>query len=260
VSLVFEHPVVLAVVLLAVLSAAAAAQVGRSVARATFVLGLPFALSIALVNAAVVRDGATVLLRGWTVPVLGQLDVTLEATAYGAILGLRAMIALACGALLSAAVDPDALLRSLRRLGVRSSLTAALAVRMVPVLARDAGRLRDAQRCRGGEAASRLALVRAITAGALDRAVDVAAALEVRGYGGAGRPARVRRPWSRHDLGFAAAAAGLATVGALATLADWERFAAYPRLAVALDGTVLALAASLAALVLLPFADRRGVR
>ena len=81
--------------------------------------------------------------------------MTLEATTYGGILGLRALIVIACFALHSAAVDPDELLRAFRRLSFRSALTAALATRMVPVLARDARRFRDAQRCRPGRPASR---------------------------------------------------------------------------------------------------------
>ena len=76
--------------------------------------------------------------------------MTLEATVYGGILGLRALIVIACFALHSAAVDPDELLRAFRRFSFRSALTAALATRMVPVLARDARRFRDAQRCRPG--------------------------------------------------------------------------------------------------------------
>ena len=133
---------------------------------------------------------------------------------------------IACFALHSAAVDPDELLRAFRRLSFRSALTAALATRMVPVLARDARRFRDAQRCRPGPPASKLALARAVTSGALDRAVDVAATLEVRGYGGGGRPARRPRPWSRHDFAFLASA--IALVARLAVVGG-ERFEAYPR-------------------------------
>ena len=168
---------------------------------------------------------------------------------------------IACFALHSAAVDPDELLRAFRRLSFRSALTAALATRMVPVLARDARRFRDAQRCRPGPPASRLALARAVTAGALDRAVDVAATLEVRGYGGSGRPARRVRPWSRHDLAFAVSAAALAALGVAAALAGWETFEAYPRLVV--PGRRRASSRSAAAswrARCCPFADRRGDR
>ena len=124
-------------------------------------------------------------------------------------LALRAVALVLAGALYAAAVDPDEVLRLFRRVSLRSALTAALATRMVPVLARDARRLADAQRCRPARPAPRLAVVRAMAANALDRAIDVAATLEVRGYGGARRAPRARRPWSRHDLAFAAAAVAL---------------------------------------------------
>jgi energy-coupling factor transport system permease protein len=64
--------------------------------------GLPFALVIAGVNAFVVRDGLTVIARFGELPPLGQIDVTLEATAYGGVLALRALIVIACFALHSA--------------------------------------------------------------------------------------------------------------------------------------------------------------
>ena len=239
------------------LVAAAGARVAGPVAR-SLLWGLPFALLIAGVNALVVRDGLTVIARFGELPPLGQIDVTLEATAYGGVLALRALIVIACFALHSAAVDPDELLRAFRRLSFRSALTAALATRMVPVLARDARRFRDAQRCRPGRPASRLALARAVTSGALDRAVDVAATLEVRGYGGSGRPG----------------AAGAAVVAARPGLRRRDRrarrcsrwrgvsvgaFEAYPRLVVPVGGGELALAAALMLVALLPFADRRGI-
>jgi energy-coupling factor transport system permease protein len=258
VALSFEHPVLLAAVLLAVTLAGWGAGVLDVVGR-SLVWGLPFAAMIALVNALVVRDGLTVIARLGALPPFGQLDVTREATVYGAILGVRAMIVIACFALHSAAVDPDELLRAFRRLSFRSALTAALATRMVPVLARDARRLRDAQRCRSGRPASRLAIMRAVTVGALDRAVDVAATLEVRGYGGGRRPPRSARPWSRHDLGFAAAAVALATLGLATAVLGWEPFEAYPRTVAPLSPDVLALAGAVLACAGLPFLDRRGV-
>jgi energy-coupling factor transport system permease protein len=254
VALSFEHPLLLGAVLAAVLVAGVGAGVGDVVAR-SLLWGVPFALVIAAVNALVVRDGLTVIARFGELPPLGAVDVTLEATAYGGVLGLRALIVIACFALHSAAVDPDELLRAFRRVSFRSALTAALATRMVPVLARDARRFREAQRCRPGQPVSRLAIARAVTTGALDRAVDVAATLEVRGYGGSGRPARRSRPWSRHDLAFAASAVVLVALAA----AGGESFAAYPRFVAPVGGSELALAAALLVAALLPFADRRGI-
>ena len=259
VALSFEHPVVLGGLLATVLLAAAGARVARRVALA-LAFALPVAVAWALINPLVDRRGLTVIARLGEVPALGQLDVTAEATAYGGVLALRVLVVIGCFALLSAAVDPDDLLRAFRRVSFRSALTAALATRMVPVLARDARRLHDAQRCIAGAPAPRRAVVRAVASGALDRAVDVAATLEVRGYGAARRaPRGGGRPWSRHDLAFVASAAALALIGLAATLGDWERFAAYPSFAAPVDARLLGLCAALAACALTPFADRRGI-
>jgi len=212
------------------------------------------------VNPLVARDGVTLLVRGIDVPVLGRLDVTLEALAAGAVLGLRALAIVLCFALYAAAVDPDEVLRLFRRISFRSALTAALATRMAPVLARDARRLSDAQRCRPDGPASRATLVRAVAAGALDRAVDVAATLELRGYAGARRPPRERaRAWSRHDLAFAAAAGALIALAVAARAGGVGAFAAGARLVVPLGPGEAALACALLACALLPFVDRRGI-
>ena len=77
-------------------------------------------------------------------PLYGQLDVTLEAVVYGAVAALRVLVVVLAFAVCSAAVDPDDMLRGLRRVAPRSALTASLATRMVPLLARDAERLGEA--------------------------------------------------------------------------------------------------------------------
>jgi energy-coupling factor transport system permease protein len=208
----------------------------------------------------VTRNGITVVFRGPAVPGIGRLDITAEALAYGAVLGLRAAAIIACAALFAAAIDPDALLRALRRRSLRVGVTAALATHLVPVLARDGRRLAEAQRAlRGGAPPPRLGVVRAVAAGALDRATDVAATLEVRGFGSGGRPARVPQPLSRHDLAFAASALALAALAIASGIGGWEGFEAYPRLVVPLDARQVLVAVALAACALLPFADRRGI-
>jgi energy-coupling factor transport system permease protein len=256
VALSFEHPVVLAGLLLALLAAAGGARLGREVGRA-MAWALPLALAIASINAIVTREGLTVVFRGPVVPGIGRLDVTAEAVAYGGVLALRAVAIIACAALLAAAVDPDELLRAMRRRSLRVGVTAALATHLVGVLARDGRRLADAQRTLTGSPA-RLGVVRAVAAGALDRATDVAATLEVRGFGMGGRPARRHRPLSRHDLAFATSAVGLAALAVVSGVGGWEGFDAYPRLVVPLEARQIVLAAALAACVLLPFLDRRG--
>ena len=143
--------------------------------------------------------------------------------------------------LASLAVDPDEMLRIVRRLSFRSALTASLATRMIPVLAADAQRLAEAQRTRPQGAPrgarGRVALLRAVVGGSLDRAMDVAATLEVRGFASARRAPRLSRSWSRHDIAFAAPRARCSRLALLGT-AHRRRppSDAYPMLHVALGG------------------------
>ena len=252
-ALVIADPLVLGVLALAVSVAGVAAGVGGRVARSLY-LSAPMAVLIVAVNALVSREGLTVIARLGDAGPLGQLDITLEAVAYGAKEALVLVVIIAACALASAAVDPDELLRSLRRGSFRSALTATLATRMVPLLALDARRLGEAQRCRPNPG-GRLAVMRAITANALDRSLDIAATLEVRGYGSARRPRRAPRPWSRHDLAFAASAVAIAAL-AIALPAP---FTFYPSIHGGYGAGVWVLAGTLTLAVLAPFAQRRGI-
>jgi len=257
-ALILSAPVALGAVALAIAGAALCAGVWRELRRA-LMFGLALGLLVALVNALVTRDGLTVIVRLGSLPVLGHTDITLEATAYGGILGLRALALVLCGALYTTAVDPDEVLKLFRRVSFHSALTATLATRMVPILARDSKRLADAQRCRAGQPPSRVQLMRAATSGVLDRALDVAASLEVRGYGGARRPPRSSRPSSRHDFAFMASAAAVLALAIGARVADLAPFQAYPSLHAPVGVGQAALAIGLMVCALLPFADRRGI-
>jgi energy-coupling factor transport system permease protein len=258
VPLCSQHPAVLVAVLAVEAAAALAAGLGRELRR-TAAWGVPFAVVVLVINALVTRDGATVIFRGPSLPWPGQIDITLEGIAYGGVLGLRILAIFGTAVFLTAAVDPDELLRSLRRVSLRSGVTAALAMRLFGVLRRDAHRLADAQRCLPGGRTSRLAIVRAVTSGALDRATDVAATLEVRGFGTGARPPRMHRPWSRHDYAFAASAAALLAIAAGVLAGAWAQFDAYPRLSAPLDASTWLAIAAFVVCALAPFADRRGI-
>jgi len=256
VCMLFDDPVVLVAVIAAVVAAGIAAGVSREIKRVAL-LSLPLVLLIALINPLVYREGDTLLIRGGEL--LGRrIDITLEALVAGGLAGLRvAAIVMAFG-LFSACVDPDELLRLFRRFSYRSALTGALATRLVPVLARDALRMGDAAHCRP-VTPGRLAVTRAALSGALDRAVEVAAALEVRGYSVGGRPPRSRVPSSRHDLRVAAAAATIAVTAVVCRLAEVGQLEVYPRIEIAAGPPEALLCAVLLGAVALSF-DGRGAR
>ncbi len=250
-ALLYDNPLALGALLCAIALAAYGAGAARQLRRwAAVAAGL--ALLVIVINPLVTSDGLTVLVRGGSL--LGQrVDITLEALVAGGVAALRVVDVMLAFALLSVSVDPDEMLRALRRLSYRSALAAALSTRLVPVLARDASRKSDAARCRPKPPA-RTALARATLAGSLERAVELAAALEVRGYSLARRPRRAPRPWSRHDASVAASAAALAALAVGAKLAGVGAFGAYPTVHMAAGPAEAALALGFVLLAAAPFA------
>jgi energy-coupling factor transport system permease protein len=254
VAILYSSPLVLASAGLGAFLAGSVAG-ARDAVRAALRLSVTLAVLIVVVNALVVDRGETVLLRLGEWPLLGQVDITAEALASGAMIGLRAAVTMIAFAVYSACVDPDKVLRALRPLAGRSALTAALISRLVPVAAADAARLRDAGRLRGPAAAplGRATLVRRLLAGSLDRAVDVAATLELRGYS-LERPRPRSTPafshlwrgksWhgrSRFDRRFYAMGAVVLIAAIAGKLAGADSFGAYPTIHVGLSAPTLVL-------------------
>jgi energy-coupling factor transport system permease protein len=230
----------------------------RTAVRATLRMGLALAFLIVVVEALLVDRGETVLVRAGHWPILGQVDITLEAIVAGTLIGLRAVVTIVAFGVYSACVDPDKVMRALRPLAQRSALTATLISRLVPVVAADAGRLRDAAQLRGPGAAGvgKGPLARRLLAGSLDRAVDVAATLELRGYSLTGpRGARRHEP-SRFDLRFYAVAVAVLAVAIVGKSVGADAFHTYPTISMSVGPATFAVCAVVLASGLAPW--RRG--
>jgi energy-coupling factor transport system permease protein len=224
--------------------------------------GLALAVMIVVVNVVVSQRGDTILLRGWELPLLGQVNVSGEALVEGLVLALRILVALVIFAVWSACVDPDRILKALRPLAGRSALTATLISRLVPLAAADAQRFARAAELRGPAAApvGRAALARRLIAGSLDRSVDVAATLELRGYALGSRFARERPRRADGELPLALSGAGLLAATLAAALAGAGGFEAYPTVAIELDAATLAFAVAIPLLSAIPFLTPRELR
>jgi energy-coupling factor transport system permease protein len=161
-------------------------------------------------------DG-TVLWEGPTLPVLGPLDVTTTEISEAALNALRLAalgLAFAAYALL---LDHDRLVSSAGG-ARRSALAVALATRLVPSLERDAAGLAESVRGRGVQlegARGYATLLSPLVAGSLERATDLAEAMEARGFGRPGATKAPRPPWSGRDRLAIVAAILLVAVAAL---------------------------------------------
>lgn len=257
VSFIYSSPLVLIAAILATALAGIAAGAGRSV-RASLKLGVTLLIFMIIVNALVTHRGDTILIRGWEMPVIGNTDVTLESLAAGATIGLRVVAVVLSFAVYSACVDPDRVLRVLRPLARRSAMTAGLVTRMVPLAAADGARMREAVALRGpgAEPVGRPAMARRLVEGSLDRAVDVAATLELRGHSLGIRPQR-RRERSRDDLPLYLSGAAILGVAVSAATAGAGAFDTYPRISADTGPLTLAFCAALIGLAAVPFVARR---
>jgi len=257
VSFVYSSPVVLVAVAAATALAGGLAGAGKAV-RAALRLGLTLLVFMVVVNALVTHRGDTILIRGWDLPVIGNADVTLESLAAGAAIGLRVVAVVLAFAVYSACVDPDRVLRALRPLARRSAMTAGLVTRMVPLAATDLARMREAIELRGpgAEPVGRPAMARRLVEGSLDRAVDVAATLELRGHSLGIRPKR-RRERSRDDLPLYLTAVAILVAALAAHVGGAGAFDTYPTISADAGVLTLGLCAALLGLAAVPFGVRK---
>lgn len=155
------------------------------------------ALSVVVLTPFVEVIGSHPLWTGPTVPVLGTIDVTREELANGLHQGLRLAAVGLAFAVYALLLDHDRLLSS-AGWARRSTVAAALATRLLPLLERDARDLRVALRGRGVE----LGPVRTLSpllAGSLERGLNIAEAMDARGYGRPGRTRAPRPAWGALD-------------------------------------------------------------
>lgn len=217
---------------------------------------VPLALLMIAVNVLVSDRGDTVLVHGIDLPLLGQVNVSLESITAGGVIALRVVVGVAAFAVLSACADPDEILKLIRPLARRSALTAALIGRLVPLAASDHRRLSEAGRLRGpaAEPATRAALARRLIGGALDRSLDAAATLELRGYSlPVVRTDRTRRR-RRGAAVVSLSGTAIAAVSIAAAIAGLASFSTYPTLELDAGPADLALAVAVPLIASLPVA------
>jgi energy-coupling factor transport system permease protein len=215
VALAAERPIVVAAIAAGLLVMCLRAPRAR---RVVYLAGtLVSSLSVFLLSPFVSHEGSYVIWEGPSVPVLGIIDVTSEELTSGGTQALRlAAVGLAFAAYVLL-LDLDGLLHS-AGFARRSVLAVGLATRLVPTLERDAAGFVEALRGRGVEVngiRGRARLLSPLVAGSLERSLNLAEAMEARGFGRAGRTRAPSPEWSGLDR------LGLATAVLVALAAIW---------------------------------------
>lgn len=201
-------------------------------------------LMAVIINPLVSRAGATVIWMGPHLPVIGRLDITLEAIVYGVGMGLRLSALILAFALFSLLVDPDKILGLIRGRGSRSALLSALTMKMVPTAMRDAGAILDAQRARGvvKDSGGRLNMLksRAVVLGklvstGLERAIGLAEAMESRAYGSGRRTRYQEYELKKGDIGLTVISIAMAAFCTAFMASGFARLTCYPRISFSLS-------------------------
>jgi energy-coupling factor transport system permease protein len=170
-------------------------------------------LTVFLITPFVEVIGSHPIWTGPTIPVLGRLDVTTEELRNGLFQALRLVAVGLAFAVYALLVDHDRLLAS-AGWARRSTLAVALATRIVPVLERDARELQLSLRGRGVELGA-MRRLSPLLAGSLERGLNLAEAMEARGYGRTERTRAPRPPWMWLDYVALVGSVAIVAVGAL---------------------------------------------
>ena len=199
-AILLENPLYVAVICASTLALIVDAEVWGE-CRTFLRIGLVVALFIAVFNPLINNQGAHVIVYGPKIPLWGHVDITLEAVLYGLSSALRVFTVIMIFGLASTIINPDDMLSMFSRFSSRSSLSAALAVRLYPSMVNEAREIREAQLVRGerlegggrwSRARAHAPMLLSLFQGSLDRAASIAESMSARGFG-SGRRTRLRR-------------------------------------------------------------------
>ena len=189
--MISDHPLYLiGAFLITILALAEAGALAKGERLLRF--GIWATLLIMIINPLVIHAGQTILWSGPVLPVLGRMEISMEAVCYGAVMGVRLMALLLVFCLYNEIVDPDRLLSHMSRYAFKSGLMVSLATRLFPSVIRDMATAREAQQLRGvdfnsgnlRERAGKYARVfRVVLVSTLEGSFQTAEAMQARAFG-----------------------------------------------------------------------------
>ncbi|QEK11387.1 energy-coupling factor transporter transmembrane protein EcfT [Crassaminicella thermophila] len=237
-SLVFSHPVYLLGLFFAV-----AGVIITSGNFSEWKIYLKFTvvmiIVILIVNAIFVHAGSTVLISGPRLPVLGKVQITMEALAFGIGMGIRLLVITSIFCLYTYAVHPDKVMKIFSRWGNKSILIITLATRLFPLMVRDYQRITEVQRCRGvkfdtgkwwNRAKNLLPVISVLLLSCLERSFQLAESMYARGYGSGNRSCYSRDLWRPRDYIILFTLFISMGTGIWAALKGWASYGYYPKL------------------------------
>jgi energy-coupling factor transport system permease protein len=154
--------------------------------------GVFLMLIIMVVNPLVIRAGSTIIWHGPAAPLLGRLDVSMEAMYFGAVSGLRLLVIMSIFCLYNLMINPDNMMNLFSKAAGKSVLIAALSTRMFPTMVRDLKRIKEVLQFRGvdfdeGSLWERVkkysSLYNVMLLSSLEDSMEIAESMQARAYG-----------------------------------------------------------------------------
>ncbi|MDD5486134.1 MAG: energy-coupling factor transporter transmembrane component T [Dehalococcoidales bacterium] len=204
IAMLVEHPVVLSLLFLSTLPAVASARIWKQWAM-IIQFALWMGILVVIINCLAGAGGNHILWQsGFRLPVLGRIEITLEAILFGLFMTVRLMAIISAFSVITLTIRPDDLLSALleMRLPYKTAMMTALSIRFVPVLFEDASRIINAQRSRGLEMnkgsklkrlKNRSMILPVLLSSSLERTIQLAEAMEARAFGSSGKRTRYFR-------------------------------------------------------------------
>lgn len=190
-ALMFNHPLLLLFLFLAVMvTLISAGGWGWWIAGMKYFLIM--ILFLFVFNILSNNLGQTVLWRGFYLPLLGYVNVSVEVLVFSLLMSVRLLIVYAAFLLLNLCLNPDRVLAVFGGLLPRSTLLVALATKFIPYLGQQLGRAAEIQQCRGiryheggliVRAKNRIPLLKVVFLSSLEDSFYVAESLQARAYG-----------------------------------------------------------------------------
>lgn len=236
-ALLLHHPLYLFGLFVATVAVALAAGVWREWLGFMKLAGILFVSAIVF-NMLLNYNGSHIL---WSLPIripgLGQVRFTLESLLSGVAIGLMLVTIISTFSLFTLTVHPDKLMDLMIQLKLpyRSVLLTSLTARLVPTIFSDLSTISDAQRSRGVEmekgsfinkSKAYATMAMPLLANSLDRAVQIAEAMEARAFG-VSKKHTFYKPggFTRFDaLGLAIVLAACALVGLICSKIGWASY------------------------------------
>lgn len=236
--MISDHPLFLiGIFLITMLALAEAGALKKGESLLQF--GIWATLLIMIINPLVIHAGETILWYGPDLPVLGRMEISMEAVCYGAVMGIRLMGLMMAFCLYNEIVDPDRVLGHMSRFAYKSGLMVSLATRMFPAVIGDLAATRQVQQLRGvdfgsGNLRERVRkyarVFRVVLVSTLEGSFQTAEAMQARAFGVGRRSCYSRELWRPRDLLCLAANALVLVMAVYAKIGGYCDFSYYPGL------------------------------